>query len=125
MAIISVPATGATVRLPRTPVNRLVTVDAGAGDRLRAFIESRWTRKNGGMRAFCKAIGVTPETAYGWFRGDNDPSLGALAHAAKVLGAKRYEIVAAMDGEGPVGPVNEDVRRLIREEIERAFRERD
>lgn len=117
MGICAASLSSGTVHLRRTPVNRLVTVNAAAGDRLRRFVESRWGRSRGGMRGVCAAIGVVPETLYGWFRGDNDPSLGALAALADVLGVSRYEIVAAIDGEGPVVRLDEETRRAIREEI--------
>lgn len=69
------------------------------------------------MRGFCRAISVQPETLYGWFRGDNDPSLGSLAAMAEKLAVKRYEIVAAMDGEGPTVVLDSETRRAIRDEI--------
>ena len=124
MGTISALPLGRTVRLLRTPVNRLVTVNTAAGDRLSDYVRSRWDRRKGGIRGFCKAIGVTPETFYGWVGGKNDPSLGALSAMADVLGVSRYEIVAAMDGEGPVGPLDEATRRAIREEVDRVLRER-
>lgn len=119
---------GGTVRLRRTPVNRLVTMDAGSGDRLRALIESRWPRKRtgargGGIRALCRAMGVSPETAYGWFRGDNDPSLGALASMAELLGVSRWEIVAAMDGEAAI-PATEAGEERLERVLDRMLAER-
>jgi transcriptional regulator with XRE-family HTH domain len=98
-------------------------MDAGSGDRLRAFVEMRWSRKRGGIRGLCREMNVAPETAYGWFRGDNDPSLGALATMAAILGVKRWEIVAAIDGDEAVG-YDEAGRDQLRELVESILDER-
>jgi hypothetical protein len=98
-------------------------MDAGSGDRLRAFVEARWSRRNGGIRGLCKRMQVAPETVYGWFRGDNDPSLGALATMASVLGVKRWEIVAAIDGDEAVG-FDESGRDQLRDLVESVLDER-
>ena len=98
-------------------------MDTGSGDRLRAFIEARWTRRDGGLRGLCRKIGVVPETLYGWLRGDNDPSLGGLAALADALGVSRWQIVAAMDGETEIVPLDDRTRQAIREEVRAAVAE--
>ena len=95
-----------TVHSGRALVNIFRTVNAEQGDRLRVFVETHWGRRKGGMRGFCRAVGTTPETLYSWFRGETDPSMSSLAAIADALKVKRYEIVAVMDGEGVVAPVD-------------------
>lgn len=68
-------------------------------------------------------MGVAPETVYGWFRGDNDPSLGALATMAALLGVSRWEIVAAMDGEAAI-PANEQGEGQLGALLDRMLAER-
>ena len=116
--------TGGTV-LPRlTLVNSLVTVDTEQGDRLRAYIDARWPRSRGGMRGFCRAAGMTPETLYSWFRGETSPSFDNLGAIAEALGVRRFEIVAAMDGEAPVVRLDPTTRDAVRAEIQTVLEER-
>lgn len=88
-------------------------MDKTSGRRLERFVKSRWTRDRGGIRALAKEIGAVPETLYSWFRGDTDPSLEALAELGRALGLRRSVLVAAMDGEVPSVPVDEDLVALI------------
>jgi DNA-binding XRE family transcriptional regulator len=88
-------------------------MDKTTGRRLERFVKARWTRDQGGIRALAKEIGAVPETLYSWFRGDTEPSLEALGELGRVLGVSRSAIVAAMDGEGPAVPIDEDLVALI------------
>jgi transcriptional regulator with XRE-family HTH domain len=87
-----------------TGVNTLYTMDTPPpetpGQRLRALVDARWSRRQGGIRGLAARLGVSGETMYSWFRDDQDPSLDHLARLAEALGVRRYEIVAAMDAEG-------------------------
>lgn len=67
------------------------------GRRLESLVRTLWTGE-GGIRGFCRAVGITPEALYKWFRGDNYPSLEHLTEMARTLGTTRAEIVAVMDG---------------------------
>lgn len=117
---MSVPAsqlTGRTVPKRLTLVNSVWTVRAEEGDRLRAYIEARWPRSKGGMRGFGRASGITPETIYSWFRGDTSPSWENLGVIASTLEVKRFQLVAAMDGEAPVVRLDSATREALRQEI--------
>jgi transcriptional regulator with XRE-family HTH domain len=85
------------------------------GSRLEAFCRQHWTG-SGGIRGLCKRANVTPEAVYGWFRGENYPSLGHLTGLAEALGVTRSEIVAAIDGYDPAVAQ----RAQIAEEVEQA-----
>lgn len=72
------------------------------GSRLRAYVDSHWDRKRGGIRGLADRLGTTAETMYEWFRGEREPSLAHLRTMAEAFGVTRAEIVAAMDDDGPV-----------------------
>ncbi len=72
-----------------------------SGMRLERYIRSRWEHEPGGIRGLAEAAGVSSDALYKWFRGDSEPSLDALGRLARVLGVKRYEIVAVYDGDRP------------------------
>jgi transcriptional regulator with XRE-family HTH domain len=120
----SASRSGNTVRPLLTPVNRVVTVNTEQGERLRSYIEARWPRSSGGMRGFCREAGVTPETLYTWFRGETSPSFDSLGTIAEKLGVKRFQLVAAMDGEAPVVELDAATRALMRAEVEELLNER-
>jgi transcriptional regulator with XRE-family HTH domain len=69
-----------------------------SGRRLEAFVRQHWTGSRG-ISGFCAEVGITREALYKWFRGDSQPSLEHLADMAPVLRVRRWEIVAAMDGD--------------------------
>jgi hypothetical protein len=74
---------------------------AGKGGRaLERYVRVRWREVDGkrGIRGLCAATGLTPEVLYSWFRGDNEPSLGALRTLAGKLQVERAELVAILDG---------------------------
>lgn len=93
------------------------------GRRLEAFVRSNWEGGRG-ISGFCEAVEVTREALYKWFRGDSSPTMEHLTAMADALKVRRWEIVAAMDGdldrqrqaiaaevEAAVGPL----RRLMRD----------
>lgn len=69
------------------------------------------------MRGFCRKAGITPETLYSWFRGDTSPSWENLDAIASTLAVKRFQLVAAMDGEAPVVRLDQATREALRAEI--------
>ena len=117
-----------TVPTRLTLVNSVGPVDTenhdAPGQRLRAFIDQRWGRKQGGIRGLARELNTSTETIYEWFRGEREPNLDHVARLSKALGVGRYEIVAAMDGEGPVVKVDTQLRDLIRDEVEAVLDER-
>ena len=68
------------------------------GRRLEAFIRANWTGKRG-ISGFCDQVGVTREALYKWFRDETSPSLDHLTAMADALKVRRWEMVAAMDGD--------------------------
>lgn len=69
------------------------------GKRLERFVRARWGRPEGGIRALADVLGTSADTVYRWFRGETPPDVYYLGKLAAVLEVKRWEIVAAMDGE--------------------------
>jgi hypothetical protein len=127
MSPLVVGATVKTVHRRQHVVNTLPTVRTDQGDRLRQFIERRWPRSRGGLRGFCAAAGIHPETLYAWFRGETEPNLGSLGQLAATLGVRRWEIVAAMDGDTTtqLSPETEmALETMIRSTVERILDER-
>ena len=98
-----------------------------SGMRLERFIRARWDREQGGMRALAEQAGLSSDAFYKWFRGDAEPSLEAFGRLARVLGVKRYELVAVYDGDQPavdLGSVMDPTLRsqlldLIADEVDR------
>lgn len=117
MSVPAIRLTGRTVPARLTLVNSLSTVRAEEGDRLRAYIEARWPRSKGGIRGFSRKAGPTPETLYSWFRGETSPSWENLEAIATTLGVKRFQLVAAMDGDAPVVRLDAATREALRLEI--------
>lgn len=93
---------------------RRIEGEEAGGRRLEAYVKSRWPRARGGMRKLAAEVGMTPETLYSWFRGDFEPNLGTLRVMASVLGVRRIDLVAALDGEGdtPGQPVEARLRAV-------------
>jgi transcriptional regulator with XRE-family HTH domain len=133
-AILDVVSRFATVLVDETlhhdarAVNRLSPVRGISGHRLRAYVDHYWGRSRGGIRGLAAASGIAPETLYGWFRGDVEPSLSALGQLAATLGVRRWEIVAAMDGDAGVAPFSPEtemaLEAMIRSTVERILDER-
>jgi len=73
------------------------------------------------MRGFCREAGMTPETLYSWFRGETSPSFDNLGAIAGALEVRRFQLVAAIDGEAPVIALDPQTRDAVRSEIEEAL----
>ncbi len=70
------------------------------------------------MRGLAKAAGVSTDTLYHWFRGTTRPDIADLANLAGALAVRRWEIVAALDGEETVLPLNDATRRAFLDLVE-------
>jgi transcriptional regulator with XRE-family HTH domain len=110
-----------TVPLRLPSVNSVVTVDTVGSDtsgaRLRAFIDKRWTRRQGGIKGLAAKLGISTETMYEWFRDEREPNLDHLTRLGEALSVSRYELVAAMDGE-LVARVDDRLREMMLEVAE-------
>jgi transcriptional regulator with XRE-family HTH domain len=119
-----------TLRLPWPAVNTFVSVMDGqmtesAGQRLRAYIDARWTRKQRGIVGLAKRMNVDTDTIYSWFRDERPPNLDHLEELAKALGVSRWEIVAAMDGEDQVVDLRREATlEILRQVVDAALDER-
>lgn len=80
------------------------------GERLEQFVRLRWSRKDGGIRGLADRVGTSADTVYKWFSRQAHPDTEQLARLAEALGVRRFEIVAAMDGEATVLPLNDLTR---------------
>jgi len=96
------------------------------GRRLERFVHQRWGREKGGIRGLAAEMApMSPDTIYNWFNGKAPPDAEQLQRLANALGVKRYEIMAAMDGVGPVGPLATDqLDERIRAFVEAALEAR-
>lgn len=104
------------VHLSAAPVNTLVTVSEQSD--FERFVRARWGRDRGGIRGLARETGISAETLYRWFRGD-EPELGSLRPLAEALKVRRFQLVAAFDGDGPVLPLaGEEARSLILDVVE-------
>lgn len=89
-----------TVHRPLQRVNTLCRVSSAQtpGGRLKAYIETHWGRKRGGMEALAQAAKLRGrQTLYEWFAG-GEPSMAALGQVADALEVRRVDLVAAYDG---------------------------
>jgi transcriptional regulator with XRE-family HTH domain len=93
------------------------------GRRLEQFVRSRWGRKEGGIRGLAVAVETSADTIYHWFSGQNPPDVYQLGKLARALDVRRWQIVAAMDGDEEIVPLDERTRRAIREEVQAAVAE--
>lgn len=93
-----------------------------AGERLRAFVDAHWSRRQGGIRGLAEQLGAAPDTVYSWFRGEHPPDAFDLATLARLLGVSRWEILAAMDGEEFVVDLQaEKVQEMLGQAVDAAL----
>jgi hypothetical protein len=93
------------------------------GKRLERFVRSRWGRAEGGIRALAVAAETSADTIYHWFGGKNPPDTYQLGKLANALGVRRWQIVAAMDGDEEIVPLDDRTRQAIRDEVRAALAE--
>lgn len=89
-----------TVHRPPQRVNTLYRVisEESPGQRLKAFVRARWTRKDGGDVALAKLAHMRRQTLQDWYAGKDVPGLPGLQALADALGVRRVDLVAAYDG---------------------------
>lgn len=85
-----------SVSIPFAAV-RTEKITKAEGRRLKAYIESRWTRAEGGMTALAEKASIRRPTLYAWFRAEDAPNMASLRTLAAALGVTRADLVAAMD----------------------------
>lgn len=78
-----------------------VTMTPEEGRRLRAFVERHSVTETGWVNDLAVRVGVTKSSLMAWFSGTNELTMPNLKSLAAALGCRRWEIVAAIDGDGP------------------------
>lgn len=98
---------------------------------MRRFLLERTGGAHGWVNELAVRSGVKRQTLSAWMGDRTVPDLDSLGAIAKALPpdaagrpVSRFEIVAAMDGEGPVVRLDGSLRLLLREEIEAVLDER-
>jgi transcriptional regulator with XRE-family HTH domain len=94
----------------------LCQMNTEQGKQLRRFVRTKW---DGSTTELAERMGVTRQTIDRWFRGENDPQFAALEELARVLGVRRWEIVAAIDGDHAVAPDDPELLDVIAERLGR------
>jgi transcriptional regulator with XRE-family HTH domain len=107
-----------TVPLRITVVNTVLPVES-RGARLRQFLFERTGGQHGWVNALAAKSGVKRQTLSAWMGDRAEPDLESLRAVAEAIDVRLFELVAAMDGEGPVVRFDDALRAMIREEIER------
>lgn len=69
------------------------------GERLRVLLGSAMGTKHGWVTALADAAHVRRATVYAWFAGTSEPKGDTLRELARVTGLKRWQFLAAIDGD--------------------------
>lgn len=93
-----------------------ILMENSSGERLERFIRSRWTRDEGGIRGLADQAGISPDSLHRWFRGE-EPGLDKLGRVASVLGVRRYELVAILDGDRPAADLQDLLDPALRTQL--------
>jgi len=96
------------------------------GERLSDYLRLKTGGRRGWQTALVEKSGVKRQTISKWTSPSFDgyPDLETLATVAAALDVKTFEIVAALDGDQAVSPLDPAVRSALRDEIEAALDER-
>lgn len=110
--------TRGTVPLRLTVVNTFLPVES-RGDRLRAYLLDKTGGRRGWVNELAAKSGIKRQTLSAMMGDRSTPDLETLYAIAEAIGVRPFELLAAMDGDGPVVRYDEQLRTMIREEIER------
>jgi transcriptional regulator with XRE-family HTH domain len=94
------------------------------GARLRSYLLAKTGGKRGWVNDLCGAAGLKRQTLSLWMSGKTSPDLDSLSALARALHVRRYELVAAMDGDLALAETDERTREVLRQEIEAVLDER-
>lgn len=96
------------------------------GERMTEFLFKRTGGKRGWQTDLVARSGVKRQTITKWTNPKYDgwPDLATLAQLAPALGVKVWEIVAALDGAGPVVELTDETRAMFRGWMEEVLDER-
>lgn len=93
------------------------------GERLRALLEEATGGRHGWVAQLARDAGVRRATVYAWFGGTSEPSGETMQDLARATGLKRWQFLAAIDGDqvldlnAPEG--EERIRAIVDEQIAR------
>jgi hypothetical protein len=93
------------------------------GERLRVLLETAMGGRHGWVTALAAAAQVRRATVYAWFAGTSEPRAESLRELARVTGLKRWQFLAAIDGDDVLdlnAPEGESrIRQIVDEQIAR------
>jgi DNA-binding XRE family transcriptional regulator len=93
------------------------------GERLRALLEQAMGGKHGWVTTLAHEAHVRRATVYAWFAGTSEPKGETLRELARVTRLKRWQFLAAIDGDdvldvnAPEGEAR--LRQMIDEQLAR------
>jgi transcriptional regulator with XRE-family HTH domain len=93
------------------------------GERLRALLAEAMGGKHGWVTQLASAAHVRRATIYAWFEGTSEPKAETLHELSRATGLKRWQFLAAIDGDevldlsSPAG--EERIRQIVDEQIAR------
>lgn len=91
------------------------------GERLRALLEKATGGGHGWVTRLADAAHVRRATVYAWFTGAAEPSGDTLAELARATGLRRWQFLAAIDGDRVLdvsSPEGEDrIREIVDERL--------
>lgn len=77
------------------------------------------------MNALAEKSGIKRQSISAWMGNRERPERGSIDAMAEALGVRPYEIVAVLDGDGPVVRVEDELLwGLLQERVERLLDER-
>lgn len=93
------------------------------GERLRALLAEATGGKHGWVTTLADEVGLRRATIYAWFSGTSEPKGDTLAELSRATGLKRWQFLAAIDGDDVLdlsSPKGEErVRQIVDEQIAR------
>lgn len=90
-----------------------------SGQRLRALLETATGGGHGWVTRLATAAGVRRATVYSWFTGSAEPSGDTLTELSRATGLRRWQFLAAIDGDAVLdvsSPEGEERIRVIVDE---------
>ena len=92
------------------------------GQRLRTLLEAATGGGHGWVTRLAAAAGVRRATVYSWFTGKAEPSGDTLAELSRATGLRRWQFLAAIDGDAVLdvsSPEGEErIRAIVDERLD-------
>lgn len=95
------------------------------GSRLRAYLLEKTGGKHGWVNKLERDTGIKRQSISAWMNNRGRPERVSIDTLAAALGVRPYEIVAVLDGDGPVARVDDErLWEALEPRIERLLDER-